>query len=706
MPRPRKPDAPEPKRRSRFGCHNCKKRKIKCGEEKPSCDNCTKQGDTCDYSLILNWDGRNKKKTQVFQNSFQAFERPAKAGTTPDGLRQRSGEAANANSLSSPPTTAVSRPDSRAFSDADYETYQGGAPLNSETASRFYAEHDPGEDRRKRRRLTSSTWAGSSQDPLSPGTSATTSSPPFLGDVKDVASELDEPSMLTPDTPGYSGCPASAPISPKHYSSVSESHGNYIGSKVALSNPKNYGYDHGHPDLDVGINDDGNVLKAPNPTFQMRLKQESMLSGSDESDHSFFFGVRSRGIALARSSYYSSPLPVTIPASLEPLPAKLTVNPMNILYFHHFLNHTARVLVPHDCQENAFRNILPRMALENDNLMNLLLAYSAHHRARLLKHSEPKIRIALWVKDVFPSLRMALNDSKSPISDATLAAAIMLSSLEIVSPNAFDLPTISWHNHLGLAREMIIARGGYHALRHGDKVSYFLSRWFAYLDILGSLSGGNYDRPLTDNRRTCDQEEDFDNEDEIDCFLGFTGRCTAVLAEIANLAKDCEQRAQYLEMTTRQQWKLPEEMKARAKPLEAYLKDIKPTTYRGCSRRKVKSETADAAVNEAFHHAGLIHLYRRVWNYPATSGPVQEAVQAIQRALSHVEHRSVSCMIFPVFTAGCEAQTIESRTAFLECLKTVEHMGMAAARRARTLMEKVWETGKPWQKLVAGEFVG
>lgn len=32
---------------------------------------------------------------------------------------------------------------------------------------------------------------------------------------------------------------------------------------------------------------------------------------------------------------------------------------MNLLYFHHFLNHTARILVPHDCERNPFRLILP-----------------------------------------------------------------------------------------------------------------------------------------------------------------------------------------------------------------------------------------------------------------------------------------------------------------------------------------------------------
>jgi Fungal Zn(2)-Cys(6) binuclear cluster domain len=42
----------------------CKNRKIKCDEAKPSCVNCQRQGETCDYSIRLNWDGRGKKKTE------------------------------------------------------------------------------------------------------------------------------------------------------------------------------------------------------------------------------------------------------------------------------------------------------------------------------------------------------------------------------------------------------------------------------------------------------------------------------------------------------------------------------------------------------------------------------------------------------------------------------------------------------------------
>ena len=41
----------------------CKAKKIKCGEEKPRCLNCERNGEPiCDYSIRLNWEGRAKRK--------------------------------------------------------------------------------------------------------------------------------------------------------------------------------------------------------------------------------------------------------------------------------------------------------------------------------------------------------------------------------------------------------------------------------------------------------------------------------------------------------------------------------------------------------------------------------------------------------------------------------------------------------------------
>jgi hypothetical protein len=128
----------------------------------------------------------------------------------------------------------------------------------------------------------------------------------------------------------------------------------------------------------MGKNDDMNAITGSSPKLS-RNPRDVLFSGSGGDDvHSEFgFGVETNDLDYGTGGYYDKPVVVRIPRIMEPLPAKLRENPMNLMYFHHFLNHTARVLVPHDDPEsNPFRTILPQMALTNDNLLSLLLAYS------------------------------------------------------------------------------------------------------------------------------------------------------------------------------------------------------------------------------------------------------------------------------------------------------------------------------------------
>ena len=547
-----------------------------------------------------------------------------------------------------------------------------------------------------------------------------------------------------------------------------------------------YGIDRGFEDLDVPKNDDHRVLSTAIRTPSGNNLLLGFADTDSDSPAEFGFGLFGKNTTDDSGGYYSNPVPVTIPRSLDPLPPTLRDNSMNLLYFHHFLNHTARILTPHDCSGNPFKNILPQskcrnqccrskhqhtnapiVALKDPNLLHLLLAYSAGHRARLLNHPEPAIRIAMWVRDVFPNLRHALSDTTGQISNSMLATAIMLTSLEIVSPNTFEVP-IPWQIHLSTARRMITARGGVEAVHRKDKVSYFLSRWFVYLDVLGSLSGGKNDRPLhngdywsearssrpslpspvstatssdsvTTNAHSnggrpttksatseesiamCFPLEDAASEDEddfqIDCLLGFTSRCVSILARIASLARKCDiARIDPVSLTIRPEWTPSTSTIAEAEFLKSQLKAARTHRYRGCPHRRPNNEIEDGwdalemvATNEAFHWAGLVHLDRRILGKESKDDDVQTAVREIAGTLYKVRKGGTAeaCLLWPMFTAGCEAPKEGAfRERILERLRSVEGCGMTQAYKARTLMEKVWETGKPWETLVQGEFFG
>ena len=351
------------------------------------------------------------------------------------------------------------------------------------------------------------------------------------------------------------------------------------------------------------------------------------------------------------------------------------------------------------------------MALVDKNLLNLLLAYSASHRARLLKHPEPANRIALWVQDIFPSLSRALNDPDEQLSNANLATAIMLASLEIISPNTFEVP-ISWQSHLNVARRMILARG---IIDRADSIADFLSRWFAYLDILGGLSGGRNDESLLSGNYWTDIDQDSEESDfQIDCVTGFTSRCVVILAKVAELARLCDRQRLSDQGEVDPTWRASEEVREIAEKLRTDLREARLHKYQGCPHRNpdpaedLCESREMAAVNEAFHWAGLIHLDRRVLGKVSTDAEVQLSVNKIINALDKVRRGGTAeaGLVFPMFTAGCEATEEEERSKILERMQNVESSGMIQVRSARTLMERVWESGMPWESLVTGEFVG
>jgi hypothetical protein len=389
------------------------------------------------------------------------------------------------------------------------------------------------------------------------------------------------------------------------------------------------------------------------------------------------------------------------------------------------------------------------VAVDNPNLLNLLLAYSASHRARLLNHPEPANRIAHWVRDVFPSLRQTLdNVTNAEVSNSNLATAIMLASLEIISPSSFGV-SIPWQTHLSIARSIIRARAGPHSVSRKEPVMYFLTRWLAYLDVMGSLSGRRNEEPLFAGNYWANSHEDStsakelsltdeeDDEDDytIDCLLGFTTRCVQILAQVAVLARECEQAGRLNPDTGQidESWKPSAEILQRAQKLQQDLEQARNHEQISCAHHSpqvskaslcgthgtrrnsayadmsTKEVEESLATNSAFHWAGLVHLLRRVHNYPRSDPEIQKAVHEIvkiQQQKIREGGTAEACLLFPMFTAGVEAEDPLDRAEVLSRIKGAEGLGMCQVSRARRVMEEVWRTGISWESLVTGEFFG
>ncbi|KAI9640778.1 hypothetical protein NHQ30_010618 [Ciborinia camelliae] len=815
MPRPKKFGAPEPKKRSRTGCWPCKARKVKCDETRPICVNCSKQNETCDYSIRLNWEGRGKKKvqndvsagqgnllasnrtTQTTQapsnhssGSFTSFQSFHTLSTPQDVQVARNGTAYGGQmadmSMIDPALTRPSYPPISTFQDTlsrdygrpdqqhpqSFERYQSSAPITPLSAQSpslsIFGHLQVGDE----------CGGTISNRSAFPNNESPMSTPPFIGSrhgtPTEESSNMDRPAkrtryeishytsqMLPPLAPNsdstdepqnitamsqvgtglirggdfnktksipnrefsrrlsvsslLSGPPEGAPSeqhnNDKEWDYESQEWTPYMHD--VYQDTETWGIDRGLVDLDIGKNDDANAISESSSTLVDAHQEFDIEHGRELSPMEFGFGMESNETAL-EVGYYDKPVSISIPRVLQPLPTKLLENPMNLLYFHHFLDHTAGCLIPHNCSSNPFRSILPQMAVRDDDLLHLLLAYSATHRARLLRQPEPATRIALWVKDIFPNLRHALDDPNKITSNVNLATVIMLASLEIISPKVFGV-AVPWQKHLDFARQMLVARGGAHRVQtmsRKDKVSSFLWSWFAYLDVLGSMSGGqNLSSAWMLDYETEDEEDGY----QIDCILGFTGRCVRILAKVANLARQCDAHRINPDSTINTDWKPSEDVVLRAKKLEADLVESRRRQAKPCTHMQSKSEAEYgwdslevAATNEAFHSAGLVHLHRRILGKPSAHEDVQHAVCEILGSFNKIRKGSSAeaCLLFPMFTAGCDIRDEKPRSDILERMNRVERFGMTQAHKARRLMEKVWELEKPWETLVGGEFFG
>ncbi|KAG8525364.1 uncharacterized protein KY384_009008 [Bacidia gigantensis] len=762
----------------------CKARKIKCGEQKPACINCEKTGQTCDYSIKLNWDGRSKKggnqnhlTADTLSGTIQAGEQVLSFNTGNDNATER-------KTLKRPSLDAHHSHSYRNGLPSTSTTFSG--PTLSRTARTSSSASVSPFARLKEDESPYPSPADSSLDESSLSTLKRTSTTAFHTPFSNIdmppprqtsprqinvginhndrsfkRARLDRPakspdyvpghynfSIYQTNTNGTSRASTSTaqmsplngtriPPSPVTSSIASDESQNSRTRQATTSHPDRrmsieslisgesgkeghhrsdsnsstpkhyYGLDPGYPDFDLGSNNDAQALNDITPSINARPLFSPRNSGSNRAPSDLN--------QENSKAFYRSPISVRIPEDFEQLPPILRKHPMNLLYFHHFINYTARILVPHDCS----------VALKDNNLLRLVLAYSASHRARLMGYNEPSNRIADYVTGMFSTLANDLKNPHMQISNTTFATAVMLASLEIVSPNPFGLEhRIPWTKHLEMSRTIITARGiRRKTVDRDDEETYFLTRWFAYLDVLGSLSGMNKPLPLYKGDLWADDPNHPDECHRIDCFYGVSTCCVGLLASIAELAKICDdERARHFALYPNEQndWAPASHSVEAANRLRDALKESLCQPFQGChhasrpdSSPRPRQEDFALEVttaNDMYHWAGIIYLQRRVLRRPTKDETIQSYIDVIVAALSKISHNGTAeaCLLFPIFVAGCEAILPSHRERLGERMKNIENTGLTQARDAREVMERVWkgEGGGRWEELVDGEFIG
>lgn len=317
------------------------------------------------------------------------------------------------------------------------------------------------------------------------------------------------------------------------------------------------------------------------------------------------------------------------------------------------------------------------MAISDPNLLNLLLAYSASHRARCLEHPEPANRIAHLVSDVFPNLRLALDGPHENITESHLATAMMLLSLKIISPSTFEVP-ITWQSHLKLARDLFLARLD-RLSQPGNRVGAFFARWLGFLDIFGTLSCRHNEPPLLVYNSVLSNccAEGYD-ELSVDCFTGFTPRTGEILTRLGRLVHQCDNERFDGMGVFDASWRPSADNVVEAETLMGELAQLSELAHASGKHFEDSGPLDMVAIDKAFRYAGMLHLHRRVLCTPPSSPPVEDALSELTMSLTQIRHGAPAEVgaLFPLFTAGCETRDPQQRQDIMERFNILERAGM------------------------------
>lgn len=192
----------------------------------------------------------------------------------------------------------------------------------------------------------------------------------------------------------------------------------------------------------------------------------------------------------------------TIPRGLLPLPDLLLNAPYFYDSFLFFTNLTSSILTPADSSvyvNNPFKKVLPKLAMTNNGLMSLIVAFGSAHKSVLLKKDSTEIVESLLGR-ALSDLLVLLNNKETCTSDLTLTLVMFFTSFLV-----FNYQGDKWKVHMNGAKQIFLMRGYNRpfdkilldyktdgSLISGEikksKLLYFLIRWFAYIDLFSNLS--------------------------------------------------------------------------------------------------------------------------------------------------------------------------------------------------------------------------
>jgi hypothetical protein len=422
----------------------------------------------------------------------------------------------------------------------------------------------------------------------------------------------------------------------------------------------------------------------------------------------------------------------TIPELFVPLPDLLLENPLYKQHYHAYIEVHSKMLcpaAPHTYTENPFTCLLPRMSLSSrtDGLLSMIISFSLCQSSTYRSEPYPKEIVGQLLSRALDDLYKRLTDPQEANSNYTLGLIMLLSCYEIIC----NRNNHGWRAHYYGAKQIMFSRGLLKATtsmitqrkrvkfsrRSEADLDYFFQRWFAYLDVIGSLSSSS--SSFTSSKTSDIQWEgpsttrqDRERLRDIDPLTGFDMRLLNLFSRVVNLVEKRESGGESSKDTI----SLPliqESLEIKEQILK-YLgetdgeRDEIERTIRADPLNVLNDQLEDysilRATNRIFGLSGVLQVYRRVLLMPNDTSLVQDVVKQITETIRFdipANQPAAHCTFFCLFSCGCEAITQEDRELFENRVSLLEERGLLNATIAKDVMIESWSTGKYWADILA-----
>ena len=341
------------------------------------------------------------------------------------------------------------------------------------------------------------------------------------------------------------------------------------------------------------------------------------------------------------------------------------------------------------------------VAAQTPHLLSAALALSCDQVRRLRGNDSLELqnRASFFLRKAITGLRKAMDSPTEAPNFSTICTVLFLCTNEVMAGN-----TMAMRTHLHGAEHLLslaLGKNRHEAVTDLDDKKLFLIRWFAVVDIFASIMSLDKTTSSDGQFWSIGAPTSTSSPQYIDEFVGFSLELMPVLARIGRMAR-LQRRRKVLGSS------LGSGYAEMADDLEQLLADNILLTEQQLSLLFTRasspslSHTQDPVlvveavyVHQMFVHSALLHLHRRVQELPELDPKPAIALASMLDLLGKLRPESPAnvLILWPLFTAGCEAEDPDLRDYIEACMNRIRNYGWGNADAALAALRAYWDEG-------------